>query len=164
MSGIPENNMERADLGVSPIEALLVDDNAAYARLIAEALKERKIPARLHVVPDGAEAMAFLRGESRDAGLRLPDIILLDINLPQKSGLEVLKDIKSDDRLGHIPVVILTVSESEADVMEAYKNHANCYITKPMGLQQFMHVTESLWTFWTDIARLPSRAASKSRL
>ena len=141
--------------GLKPIEILLVEDNPADVRLTTEALKEEKIYNNLHVVTDGVEAIAFLRREGRYAKAVRPDLILLDLNLPKKDGREVLKEIKGDDNLKAIPVVVLTVSQSEEDILKSYNLHANCYITKPVDLNQFIKVIRSVQEFWLSIVKLP---------
>lgn len=141
------------------IEILLVEDTPADARLTVEAFEEERIYSKLHIVTDGTDAMAFLRKEGRYAGAGRPDLILLDLNLPQKGGLELLKEIKSDSGLRIIPVVVLTVSEAEDDILKAYDLHANCYITKPVGLAQFIHVARSIQEFWLTMVKLPPKAA-----
>ena len=140
---------------VSPIEILLVEDSPADVRLTQEALKEEKMHINLSVAGDGVEAMQFLRKEGKFAKTVRPDLILLDLNLPKKDGREVLKDIKSDDKLKTIPIVILTVSKAEEDVLKTYNLHANCYITKPLDLNQFAHVVKSIKDFWLTIVKLP---------
>jgi len=138
------------------VEILLVEDNEADIRLTQEGIKETKIHNNLHVVRDGEEAMDFLykRGDYRDAVT--PELILLDLNLPKKDGREVLKEIKNDDALSHIPVVILTTSEAEKDIVKSYKLHANCYVTKPMGIDQFVEVIKAIEDFWFSIVKLPT--------
>jgi two-component system, chemotaxis family, response regulator Rcp1 len=142
---------------VQPIEILLVEDNPADVRLTTEALKEEKIYNNLHVVIDGVEALSFLRREGKYAKAVRPDLILLDLNLPKKDGREVLKEIKTDDNLKAIPVVVLTVSKSEEDILKTYDLHANCYITKPVDLDQFMKVIRSIQEFWLTIVKLPPK-------
>lgn len=142
---------------VRPIEILLVEDNPADVRLTKEALKEEKVYNNLSIVTDGVEAMTFLHKEGMHAKAPRPDLILLDLNLPKKDGREVLKEIKSDDHLKSIPVVILTASKSEEDVLKTYNLHANCYITKPVDLKQFIKVTQTIHDFWLTIVRLPPR-------
>jgi two-component system, chemotaxis family, response regulator Rcp1 len=142
---------------VQPIEILLVEDNPADVRLTVEALKEEKIYNKINVVQDGVEAMSFLRKEGKYAKAGRPDLILLDLNLPKKDGREVLAEIKGDDRLKTIPVVVLTVSKSEEDILKSYHLHANCYITKPVDLKQFMKVAKSVQEFWLTIVKLPPR-------
>ena len=137
------------------IEILLVEDNPADVRLTTEALKEEKIYNNLHVATDGVEAMAFLRREGKYAKALRPDLILLDLNLPKKDGREVLEEIKSDDDLKTIPVVVLTVSQAEEDILKSYNLHANCYITKPVDLDQFIKVIRSVQEFWLTIVKLP---------
>ena len=144
---------------VQPIEILLVEDNPADVRLTVEALKEEKIYNNLHVVTDGVEAIAFLRREGKYAKAVRPDLILLDLNLPRKDGREVLKEIKSDDNLKAIPVVVLTISKSEEDIIKSYNLHANCYITKPVDLNQFIKVIRSVQEFWLSIVKLPPKVS-----
>jgi two-component system, chemotaxis family, response regulator Rcp1 len=142
-----------------PIEILLVEDSPADVRLTKEALKEEKLHINLHVANDGVEAMAFLRREGKYAQAVRPDLILLDLNLPRKDGREVLLEIKSDEKLKIIPVVILTVSKAEEDVLKTYKLHANCYITKPIDLNQFSRVVKTINDFWLAIVKLPPKTA-----
>jgi two-component system response regulator len=139
------------------IDILLVEDNPGDVRLAEEALKESKIRNKLFVVDDGVEAMAFLRRESKYAQMPRPDLILLDLNLPRKSGREVLAEVKTDDELKRIPVVVLTVSRAEEDVMKCYNHHANCYITKPLDFNNFMKVTRQIEQFWLTIVKLPPK-------
>lgn len=133
------------------IEILLVEDSPADVRLTVEALKEAKMRNEIHVAEDGEAAMEYLR----TPGQRLPDLILLDLNLPGMDGREVLAEIKSDPALAIIPVVILTTSHAEEDVLRTYRLHANCYITKPVDFQQFIRVVQSIEDFWFTIVRLP---------
>jgi len=135
------------------IEILLVDDSEADVRLTIEALKEAKVHNRIHVAYDGEAAMAFLR----DPAQRRPDLILLDLNLPGMDGREVLAEIKSDHDLSVIPVVILTTSRAEEDILRTYRLHANCYITKPVDLQQFIRVIQSIEEFWFSVVKLVPR-------
>jgi CheY-like chemotaxis protein len=138
-----------------PIRILLIEDNPADVRLTRENLKDSKIRNNLYVVSDGADAMAFLRREGKFGNAARPDLILLDLNLPKKDGREVLTEIKSDDKLRSIPVVVLTISKAEEDVLKTYDLHANCYITKPIDLEQFAKVVKSIEDFWLSIVRLP---------
>src|ERR671917_172459 len=138
-----------------PIEILLVEDNPGDARLAAEALKENKVRNNLHHVLDGVEAMRFLRREAPYAGMPVPDLILLDLNLPRKDGREVLEEIKADDILKRIPVVVLTTSKAEEDVVRTYNLHANCYVTKPVDLEKFIVVVKSIDVFWLTVVTLP---------
>jgi len=140
---------------IRPIEILLIEDSPADIRLTREALREEKLFNNLHVVTDGEEAMAFLRREGKHAKAPRPDLILLDLNLPRKSGREVLGEIKLDASLKSIPVVILTISAAERDIISAYNLHANCYITKPIDLEQFVVVVKSVREFWLTIVKLP---------
>jgi CheY-like chemotaxis protein len=142
-------------MNVNPIELLLVEDSEPDVRLTIEALREAKVKNRLWVVEDGVEALDFLRRQGPHADAPRPDLILLDLNLPRKDGRQVLKEVKSDDSLKRIPVVILTTSKSEEDVLRAYNLHANCYITKPVDFNRFMEVVKSIETFWLTVVRLP---------
>ena len=139
----------------NPVELLLVEDNPGDARLTVEALKEGKVYNKLHVAEDGVEAMAFLRREGKYAAAPRPDIILLDLNLPKKDGREVLQEVKASQDLKSIPVVILTTSKDEEDIIKTYDYHANCYITKPVDLEQFIKVVKSIEDFWLTIVKLP---------
>jgi len=143
---------------VRPIEILLVEDNPADVRMTMEALKDCRVSNRLSVVEDGEQALAFLRKDDRYSQRTRPDLILLDLNLPRKDGHEVLAEIKSDPDLRKIPVVVLTTSENERDVRKAYDLNANCYITKPGGLEQFVSVMKSIQYFWSKVVQLPSVA------
>jgi chemotaxis family two-component system response regulator Rcp1 len=136
------------------IEILLVEDKPGDVRLTQEALRDAKVRNNVHVAADGVEAMAFLRNEGRHARTPRPDVILLDLNLPRKSGREVLDEIKQDDRLKHIPVVILTTSQAEQDVLQSYRLRANAYVTKPLDLEQFLKVVKSIEQFWLEIVKL----------
>jgi len=138
------------------VEILLVEDNPGDVRLTQEALKDNKVHNHLHVVGDGVEALAFLRGEGRYAGSPRPDLILLDLNLPRKDGREVLAEIKADTELRRIPVVVLTTSKAEEDILRAYDLSANCYITKPVDFDQFIRVVRSIEDFWLAMVKLPS--------
>ena len=138
-----------------PVEILLVEDNPGDERLTREALKEGKVYSNLHWVKDGVEAMEFLHRSGRHAKAPRPDIILLDLNLPKKDGREVLQEIKTDDSLKRIPVVILTTSKAEEDVLRTYNLHANCYVTKPVDLEKFMVVVKSIDVFWLTVVTLP---------
>ena len=128
---------------------------AADVRLTEEALKEGKVRNNLHVARDGMEALEFLRRQGRFKDATRPDLILLDLNLPRRDGREVLADIKNDPELKMIPVVVLTTSSAEADILKSYKLHANCYITKPVDLEQFVNVVRSIDDFWLTVVRLP---------
>ena len=138
------------------IELLLVEDSPGDVRLTKEALKDYKILNNLSVVNDGQEAMDFLNKKGKYKDAPTPDIILLDLNLPKKDGREVLVDIKSDKELRRIPVVILSTSDAEEDIVRAYKNYANCYVTKPIDLEQFVKVVKTLHNFWLSIVKLPT--------
>ena len=138
-----------------PIEILLVEDNPGDVRLTKEALREAKLSTRMHVAYDGVDALAFLRREGVYAEMPRPDLILLDLNLPKKGGREVLAEIKADEHLRRIPVVILTTSQAEQDIIETYNLHANAYVNKPVDLDQFAKVVKSIEDFWFEIVRLP---------
>ncbi len=141
--------------GSTAVEVLLVEDNPGDVRLTREALKEGKVRNNLSVARDGVEALAFLRREGQYAAAPRPDVILLDLNLPRKDGREVLEEVKADPALRSIPVVILTSSDAERDIAQAYALHANCYITKPVDLDQFITVVKSIEDFWFTIVKLP---------
>lgn len=140
---------------VKPIEILLIEDSPSDADLTIETLSEAKILNNLHVVEDGVEALAFLRREEPYAQMPRPDLILLDLNLPRKDGREVLAEIKSDPNLEIIPVVVLTTSAAEEDILKSYKLHANCYVTKPVGLDEFIKMVKLIEFFWLAAVKLP---------
>ena len=140
---------------MKPIEILLVEDNPGDARLTREALAMSKVRNHLSYARDGEEAMAFLRRQGEYSHAPLPDLILLDLNLPRRDGREVLEDIKGDPQLKHIPVVILTSSQAEEDIIRSYQLHANCFITKPADLDQLSKVVEGIEQFWFTLVRLP---------
>ncbi|HET9145611.1 MAG TPA: response regulator [Sphingomicrobium sp.] len=140
---------------VRPVEILMVEDNPGDARLTEEALKESKVMNNLHHARDGVEAMAFLRREGPHKDAPTPDIILLDLNLPRKDGREVLAELKNMPRLGNIPVVVLTTSDAEQDIVMSYNLHANCYITKPVDLDKFIDIIRGIENFWLSIVKLP---------
>ena len=139
-----------------PMEILLIEDNPGDVRLTREALRDTEVHTRLSVVADGEAALAFLRREGPFAEAPRPDLILLDLNLPKKDGREVLAEIKADPALRRIPVVVLTTSEAEQDIVRSYDLHANCYITKPVDLDAFIEVVRSIEGFWLAIVRLPA--------
>ncbi len=140
-----------------PAEILLVEDNPGDVRLTMEALKEGGITYRLTVASDGVEAMDYLHKRGKHAAATVPDIILLDLNLPKKDGREVLMEIKADPALRRIPVVVLTTSSADEDVLRAYDLHVNCYITKPVDMDRFIEVVKAIDAFWFNVVRLPSR-------
>jgi CheY-like chemotaxis protein len=140
-----------------PIEILLVEDNPGDARLTREALREGRMRNRLHHMRDGVEALAFLRREAPFEDAPMPDLVLLDLNLPRKNGTQVLAEMKEEPRLRLIPVVVLTTSEAEQDVLRTYELHANCYITKPVDLDKFLAIVRAVEEFWVDIVKLPNR-------
>ena len=148
--------MTMAKIG-RPIDILMVEDNPGDVRLAHEAFKEAKILNEVHVVEDGEEALAFLRRQGKYANVVRPELILLDLNLPKKDGREVLAEIKEDPDLRRIPVVILTVSEAEEDIIKTYDLHANCYITKPVDLDGFMEVVKAIDGFWLTVVKLPPK-------
>jgi len=138
-----------------PIVILLVEDNPGDVDLARAAMEESKVRNILHTVGDGVEAMLFLRGKGKYAEAPRPDLVLLDLNLPKKDGREVLAEIKSDPDLMRIPVVILTISKDEEDILRSYNLHANCFITKPIDLNQFVKVVKAIEDFWLTIVKLP---------
>jgi two-component system, chemotaxis family, response regulator Rcp1 len=152
--------MESIRTNAAPIEVLMVEDSAGDVRLTREAFKDAKMYINLHVASDGAEAMAFLGREGEHASVPRPDLILLDLNLPKKDGRQVLDEIKRSPTLKSIPVVILTTSASEADILRSYQLHANCYITKPVDLDGFLKVVKSIDSFWLSVVKLPREAYS----
>jgi CheY-like chemotaxis protein len=140
-----------------PVEILLIEDNPGDVELAREGLRECKIRNNLYAVGDGVEASAFLHRKGVYASSPRPDLIILDLNLPKRDGRDLLREIKEDEELMRIPVVILTTSAAEEDILRSYSLHANCYVTKPLGLDQFLHVVRSIETFWFTIVQLPSR-------
>lgn len=140
---------------IEEIEILLVEDDPGDVRLTQEALRASKVRNKLHVVEDGVDAMAFLHRQGRYIDAPKPDIILLDLNLPRMDGREVLREIKDDDDLKRIPVVVLTTSAADEDILTSYNLHANCYITKPVDLSQFVRIVKSIEGFWFSIVKLP---------
>ncbi len=146
------------DPDVRPIEILLVEDSPSDTELTIEALKEARVRNHLSVVEDGVEALEFLRRQGRYQQAPRPDLIMLDLNLPRKDGREVLAEIKADEQLRVIPVVVLTTSRAEQDVLRAYQLNANCYITKPVDFEQFLNVVRSIESYWLLVVTLPSRA------
>ncbi|MGD0404856.1 MAG: response regulator [Candidatus Acidiferrales bacterium] len=147
--------MESIGTDAKAIEVLLVEDSPGDVRLTREALKTAKVLINLYVASDGTEAMAFLKREGGHTNAPRPDLILLDLNLPKKDGREVLGEIKESPALKSIPVVILTTSASEADILKSYLLHANCYITKPVDLKGFLNVVKSIDNFWLSVVKLP---------
>jgi two-component system, chemotaxis family, response regulator Rcp1 len=144
-----------------PVQILMVEDNSGDARLTLEALKDSKVHNDLHHVRDGVEAMRFLRRQANYTYVSLPDLVLLDLNLPRKDGHEVLKEMKDDAELRLIPVVVLTTSAAERDLVTSYGLHANAYIVKPIGLDQFVEVVQAIEEFWLSIVKLPRASDSK---
>ena len=139
------------------IELLIVDDNQADVRLMAEALKDARVHSRLTIARDGAEALAVLRREGSYSRVKYPDLVLLDLNLPKIDGREVLAEIKADSALKRIPVVVFTTSSAEDDIIQTYNLHANCYITKPVDLEQFVRMVRAIEDFWFTIVKLPPK-------
>lgn len=148
---------------VRPVEILLVEDNPGDVRLTVEALKEAKVLNKLTVLKDGVEALAFLHRQGQYANAARPHLILLDLNLPKKDGRDVLAEIKADSDLKRIPVVVLTTSKDEQDILKSYNLHANCYVTKPVDLEQFISVVKSIEDFWLGIVMLPRNGTGRSR-
>jgi two-component system, chemotaxis family, response regulator Rcp1 len=149
--------------GHRSIEILLVEDNPGDIRLAKEALEESKLRNNLNIVMDGIEAIKYLRQEDNYLNVSVPDLILLDLNLPKKNGEEVLREIKNDDMLKYIPVVVLTSSKADEDIFKAYNLHANCFITKPVDFMQFIKVVKSIEEFWFTIVKLPNRNNSDGK-
>lgn len=146
--------MNKKNVGKA-VDILLVEDNPGDVRLTKEALRDAKVLNKIFVAKDGVEAMEFLRKEGAFTDMHMPDLILLDLNLPRKDGREVLAEIKADPKLKHIPVVILTSSKADEDILEAYNLHANCYVTKPVDLNGFVEIMHSMKEFWFTIVKLP---------
>jgi CheY-like chemotaxis protein len=142
-------------MDIRPIEILLVEDNPADVRLTVEVLKDGRILNNLEVACDGEAALERLRGTGEHTGKPCPDLVLLDLNLPRKDGREVLAEMREDPVLNRVPVIVLTTSSSEADVLSMYDLHANCYITKPVELDEFVNVVRSIEDFWLTVVRLP---------
>ena len=151
------NSHEGNEADVRPAEVLLVEDNPGDVELAREGLEEGKLRINLSVVENGAEALAFLRRQGRYAAAPRPDVILMDLNLPVKDGREALAEIKADDALKHIPIVVLTTSKKEEDVIRSYGLHANCYIAKPIRFEEFVRVVQGIKDFWFTIVTLPPR-------
>jgi two-component system, chemotaxis family, response regulator Rcp1 len=147
--------MKTIGMDAAPFEVLLVEDSPGDVRLTREAFKDAKVHINLNVASDGAEAMDFLNRKGKHSDVPRPDLILLDLNLPKKDGREVLDEIKQSPVLKSIPVVILTTSASDEDILRSYRLHANCYITKPVGLDGFLEVVRSIDTFWLSVVKLP---------
>lgn len=139
------------------IDILIVEDNPGDARLIKEVLSDTRVLNSTHIVNDGVEALRFLRKEGKYSSMPRPDLIILDLNLPKKDGREVLAEIKSDEDLAHIPVVVMTISQAEEDINRCYKLHANCFITKSIDLNEFMKVIKSIENFWFSMVKLPPK-------
>ena len=152
--------MKTIGTDATPIEVLLVEDSPGDVRLTREAFKDAKVHINLHVASDGAEAMDFLNHNGKHCNAPRPDLILLDLNLPKKDGREVLEEIKESATLKSIPVVILTTSASDTDILRSYRLHANCYITKPVGLEGFLTVVKSIDNFWLSVVKLPHEPRS----
>lgn len=147
--------MKRVD--AMAVDILLVEDNPGDVRLTKEALKDAKVLNEIYVAKDGVEAMAFLRKQGQFAEAPIPDMILLDLNLPKKDGREVLAEIKKDPKLKHIPVIVLTTSKADEDIIKTYNLHANAYITKPVDLNRFVEIIHALEEFWFTIVKLPPK-------
>jgi two-component system, chemotaxis family, response regulator Rcp1 len=140
-----------------PVQILIVEDNPADARLVREVMRDSKVLNEIHWVPDGVEALAFLRAQGKYADAPRPNLIFLDLNMPRKDGREVLREVKSDDRLKRIPIVVMTSSQAEEDVARAYDQHANCYVRKPIDFDQFHLVVKTLENFWFATVELPNQ-------
>jgi len=144
-------------------EILLVEDNPGDVYLTQEAFREGRLAHRLSVVEDGEDALHFLRNEGKHERAPRPDLILLDLNLPKRDGRELLRDIKSDPRLKHIPVIVLTTSNAEQDIERAYELHANCYLNKPIQMDDFLRTIRSIEDFWLSVVRLPTQLQGRQR-
>ena len=142
---------------VTPIQILLVEDSPSDAKLTLAALKQAKVANQVSHVEDGVQAMEFLRRQGKYAGAPRPDLIMLDLNLPRKDGREVLEELKSDRELQAIPVVVLTTSQAEQDIIRSYELHANCYITKPVNFERFLEIVQSIEYFWLTVVALPAK-------
>ena len=142
---------------IKAVDILVVEDNAGDARLIREVLNDSKILSSLYIAKDGVDAMDFLHRKGKYKTVPKPDLIILDLNLPRKDGREVLAEIKNDGELKQIPIVIMTISQAEEDILKSYNLHANCYITKPIDLNQFIKVVKSIEDFWFSIVKLPPK-------
>jgi len=151
------NGPEKMVTRLRPVEILLVDESPADVALTQEAFLDNKLCNNLHIVHDGVEAMDFLRKKGQYASVPTPDIILLDLNMPRKDGREVLAEIKTDDELKCIPVVIMTVSKDDRDILESYRLHANCYVKKPVKFEEFLEVVRAIENFWFSVVTLPSK-------
>jgi two-component system, chemotaxis family, response regulator Rcp1 len=150
--------MSATDRGdARPVQILIVEDNPADARLVREVMRDSKMLNEIHWVPDGVEAMAFLRRQGKYSDSPRPNIMFLDLNMPRKDGREVLREVKSDSELRRIPIVVMTSSQAEEDIARAYDQHANCYVRKPIDFKQFHEVVKSLENFWFTTVELPSR-------
>jgi two-component system, chemotaxis family, response regulator Rcp1 len=141
-----------------PVQILIVEDNPADARLVREVMRDSKVLNEIHWVPDGVEALAFLRRQGKYPNAPRPNLIFLDLNMPRKDGREVLREIKDDDSLRRIPIVVMTSSQAEEDVARAYDQHANCYVRKPIDFEQFHSVVKTLENFWFATVELPPGA------
>ncbi|AKB78115.1 Two-component system response regulator [Methanosarcina horonobensis HB-1 = JCM 15518] len=147
----------RTKIAAKPVEILLVEDGEGDVGLIEEVFEDAKIRNNLHVVADGEDAILFLRGEGQFSDAPRPDIILLDLNLPKKDGREILEEVKEDDDLKNIPIVVLTTSKAEEDILKSYNLHSNAYITKPVDFDQFIKVIKSIEDFWLEVVKLPPK-------
>jgi CheY-like chemotaxis protein len=139
-----------------PIEVLLMEDDRTDVQLTRRGFTQSKLNVHLNVVPDGAEGMAFLRREGPYSGAPVPDLIVLDLNMPKKNGREVLEELKESSQLKHIPVIVLSTSSEPRDILQAYQLHANCYITKPTDFEEFLHAVRSVEEFWMALAQIPT--------
>lgn len=153
--GMKRSENKRTD--AKPVDILLVEDNPADVRLTKEALKDAKVLNQVYVAKDGVEAMAFLHREAPFTEVPVPDLVLLDLNLPRKDGREVLSEIKKDPQLKRIPVVVLTTSKADEDIIRSYNLHANAYVTKPVDLNRFIEITHAMEEFWFTVVKLPPK-------
>lgn len=151
------NSQKMGETNIKIFDILVVEDNPGDARLTREVLNDNGAFSSLYIVNDGVEAMEFLRNKGKFKDSPKPDLIIMDLNLPRKDGREVLAEIKVDENLKHIPIVIMTISQAEEDILKSYKLHANCFITKPIDLNQFIKVIKSIEEFWFSIVKLPPK-------
>ncbi len=144
---------------ISPVEILLVEDDPGDIELIQETIKSAKIKIKLQIVNNGADAISYLKKEDSYSDKNEPGLVILDLNLPLKSGMDVLDEIKSNEELKHIPIIVMSTSDQESDVIKSYKLGANSYVTKPMGIDEFSHIVSTIEDFWLSIVKLPKRTA-----
>lgn len=142
---------------LEPVEILLVEDDPGDIELIKETISSSKLKINLQIVNDGSKAISYLKKQGQYSDKTEPDLVILDLNLPLKNGMEVLKEVKSDEDIKHIPIIVMTTSDQDSDVLKSYKLGANSYVTKPMGIEQFSHIVNTIEDFWLTIVKLPKR-------